>query len=247
MLFAGRFIKPASIFLKRFSMDGYVKIYKKLLDWKWYSSTPHTRIFLHLLLTVSHADNYCFDVLVKRGEVLTSLASLREKTNLTGEQVRDVISDLVNSKEITIRNSIDYSIITIVNWECYQLSEKKKITKIVTKNNNVKKVDVNEVPIKVYGEFNNINLSDKELDKLVAKFGEQGTNDWIEEISFGVATHGYKYKSHYAAILNWSRKRNKENEQIIFPRKRQEKKNSLQQDLEGQDLETLIEKLARAK
>lgn len=53
-----------------------------------------------------------------------------------------------------------------------------------------------------YGEFKNVLLTDEEVEKLKAKFP-----DWekrIETLSEGMARKGYKYKSHYLAILKWA-------------------------------------------
>ena len=57
-----------------------------------------------------------------------------------------------------------------------------------------------------HGEFNNVLLSEEEYQKLIVRFGESGTNGRIEELSVGIASKGYKYKSHYATILNWDRR-----------------------------------------
>lgn len=60
-------------------------------------------------------------------------------------------------------------------------------------------------PIKhKYGEYNNVLLTDEELDKLKAEY-----SDWeqkIENLSSYVASTGKSYKSHYATIRNWARK-----------------------------------------
>lgn len=56
-----------------------------------------------------------------------------------------------------------------------------------------------------YGEFKNVLLTDDEVEKLKEKF----PIDWVERIealSEGIARKGYKYKSHYLAILNWAKK-----------------------------------------
>ena len=56
-----------------------------------------------------------------------------------------------------------------------------------------------------YGEFQNVLLTDDEVDKLKERFPV----DWVERIenlSEGIARKGYKYKSHYLAILNWAKK-----------------------------------------
>ena len=55
-----------------------------------------------------------------------------------------------------------------------------------------------------YGEYNNVLLTDEELDKLKSEY-----SDWqerIERLSSYVASTGKSYKSHYATIRNWARK-----------------------------------------
>lgn len=55
-----------------------------------------------------------------------------------------------------------------------------------------------------YGEYNNVLLTDDELQKLKTEY-----SDWeqkIENLSSYVASTGKSYKSHYATIRNWARK-----------------------------------------
>lgn len=63
-----------------------------------------------------------------------------------------------------------------------------------------------EKPVKHrYGEYKNVLLTDDELEKLKERFPQ----DWerrIEDLSLGIESKGYKYKSHYAAILSWARR-----------------------------------------
>ena len=56
-----------------------------------------------------------------------------------------------------------------------------------------------------YGEFNNVFLTDEEYIKLREKFPHDYA-ERIENLSEGIARKGYKYKSHYLAILNWAKK-----------------------------------------
>lgn len=60
-----------------------------------------------------------------------------------------------------------------------------------------------------YGEFGNVLLTEKEHEKLKKKFNSS-LEEKIEELSVGIASKGYKYKSHYATILSWARKKEKE-------------------------------------
>ena len=57
-----------------------------------------------------------------------------------------------------------------------------------------------------FGEFLNVFLTSGEYQKLSDKFGENNLNAKIENMSSAIESKGYKYKSHYAAILNWANK-----------------------------------------
>jgi predicted phage replisome organizer len=60
-----------------------------------------------------------------------------------------------------------------------------------------------------YGEYNNVLLTDDELDKLKAEYSDWA--DRIERLSSYVASTGKSYKSHYATIRNWARKDKEQN------------------------------------
>ena len=62
----------------------------------------------------------------------------------------------------------------------------------------------------IYGEFKNVKLTQDELEKLKSKFPDY--QDRIEKLSNYVASTGKRYSSHYATILNWSRKEEPERE-----------------------------------
>lgn len=79
----------------------------------------------------------------------------------------------------------------------------------ITENGYIKSVSAREEkpkPVKhKYGEYNNVLLTDDELEKLKIEF----PTDWeerIDNLSRGIASKGYKYKSHYATIRVWARK-----------------------------------------
>ena len=55
-----------------------------------------------------------------------------------------------------------------------------------------------------YGEAGNVFLTEEEYQKLIDRFGEEDTKRRIEELSLGISSKGYKYRSHYHAILAWA-------------------------------------------
>ena len=61
-----------------------------------------------------------------------------------------------------------------------------------------------------YGEHKNVLLTDEEYEKLQERF-PYDYEDKIETLSEGLALKGYKYKSHYLAILKWAKNEVKSN------------------------------------
>ena len=73
--------------------------------------------------------------------------------------------------------------------------------------NNIDNNIINNKVYNIYGEFKNVKLTDEEYKKLEDK----NLLPYIEKLSSYIASKGKKYKSHYATILTWSRKEQKEN------------------------------------
>lgn len=72
-------------------------------------------------------------------------------------------------------------------------------------NNNIP----NNINKNKYGQFQNVLLTNEELEKLKSRFP-----DWharIEKLSLYIESKGAKYKSHYATILNWANSEVKKN------------------------------------
>ena len=61
-----------------------------------------------------------------------------------------------------------------------------------------------------YGEFSNVKMTTAEFEKLVQAEGAERANALIEELSSYLASSGKRYKSHYATLLNWGRRKDKE-------------------------------------
>ena len=87
--------------------------------------------------------------------------------------------------------------ISTMETKCIQDTSKDEVMEKINKDLSTKK--------KPYGEFNNVLLTDEELDKLKDKF-PRDYDIRIERISGYLESTGKKYKSHYATILNWARK-----------------------------------------
>jgi hypothetical protein len=58
----------------------------------------------------------------------------------------------------------------------------------------------------IYGEYRHVKLTDTEHQQLIKRFGQPGCDSWIKKMDEGIELKGYKYKSHYLAILKWAEK-----------------------------------------
>jgi hypothetical protein len=106
-------------------------------------------------------------------------------------------------KTNTDKNRIDKNRIEEISIDKNRIDK----TRVDNKEKSIKEKDAAKAatPVKhKYGEYNNVLLTDEELDKLIAEFPDYQKR--IENLSNYIASTGKKYKSHYATIKNWARR-----------------------------------------
>jgi hypothetical protein len=107
--------------------DGWIKLYRKLIEWHHYKNGNTFRLFLHLLMTANIEDKQWKDgVVIKRGQVVTSIAKLAYELGLTDNQIRTSKNTLKRTGEITIKTTNKYSIITVCKFDDYQAEKQKR-------------------------------------------------------------------------------------------------------------------------
>lgn len=108
-----------------YSDNEYIKLYRKLLNWEWYTDTNTTRLFVHCLLKANWKDGSWKGISYTKGQFITSLESLSEETGLTVREVRTALTHLILTNEVTSRKLPKGRIITINKWCEYQSSDKQ--------------------------------------------------------------------------------------------------------------------------
>ena len=115
-----------------YSNNEYIKIFRKLLDWEWYTDVNTKTLFLHCLLKANWKDGAWHGYEIKRGQFITSIASLSKETGLSIRQVRTALKHLETTGEVTSKICSKFRIITVVSYDFFQSSDKqndKKTTK----------------------------------------------------------------------------------------------------------------------
>ena len=76
-------------------------------------------------------------------------------------------------------------------------------------------------PLKLtFGEFENVKLTQAELDKLNKRWKPEQVASSIEDLSIYLKNTKKKYNSHYATLLNWLKKDFPENQQAEKPKRK---------------------------
>ena len=136
-------------------MEGWIKIHRKILDWEWWDKPEMIKLLIMFICKANIEDKTWHGLLIKRGQFVTSLDSLKIESGFSIQKIRTCIKRFENTQELTIKSTNKYSIVTICNYESYQLSEsynqqaeQQSINKQTTNNQqqlkNIKKIKKKE-------------------------------------------------------------------------------------------------------
>ena len=95
----------------------WIKLYRKFVEWEWYSDVNCKVVFLHLLLTANWQPKRWQGRVIDVGEVVTGRESLAEAVGITVQQVRTALKKLVESDVIEIDTTNKFTVIKITNYE----------------------------------------------------------------------------------------------------------------------------------
>ena len=150
---------------------------------------------------------------------------LAEFFDLSKDRISKLISGLKNKGYITVELvykegtcEVDKRIIKLNPYSYFYQGVQNhqggigENTKDITNNYNInnnnktsKKKTTKEVRHK-YGEFKNVLLSDKDLEKLKAEYGEELVEKYIKKMDEWIELNGRRYKNYYLALRQWMNK-----------------------------------------
>ena len=119
-----------------YSAKEFIKVYRKLLDWEWYTDVNTKTLFLHCLLRANWKAGEWHGIHYNEGEFITSLPSISRETGLSIRQARSALTRLETTGELTSRTTGKVTdkatgktadkklnkcrVITVNNWNSYQ-------------------------------------------------------------------------------------------------------------------------------
>ena len=190
---------------------------------------PYVReIWDWLLKEANHSDNKSNGATIKRGQLVRTFKDIQEglkwfvgwrKMTYKKWHCENATKLLMKADMITTVKTTRGMLITICNYSLYQdpknyESNRRTTTRATdpkqttdTINKNVKK-DKNDK--KKREREPAVFLTEEEYQKLVIELGDPLTKEYMKDLSLYIQSKGKRYKSHYATILAWHRKDEKE-------------------------------------
>jgi hypothetical protein len=99
---------------------GYVKLWRKIVDWSWYKDANTLALFIHLLIKSNHKDTTYMGQPVPRGSCVCGRFALAEDLGISEMSIRTALTHLKSTNDITIKTTNRFSIICIANYSEYQ-------------------------------------------------------------------------------------------------------------------------------
>lgn len=188
-------------------MEGWIKVYRQMLDNPIVcKDSDHIAVWIYLLLNATHTE---YDTLFKgkrttlqKGQLITGTISISKKLKINKDKVQRILKRFEIDKQIEQQTSNKNRLITILNWDKYQITDKqfdkqvinncettdKQVitNKNIKNNKNEKNVNKYDSVIEIYN-FNCPNLPkvQKITDKrktLINKFLKEYTKEQFIEI-----------------------------------------------------------------
>ncbi len=203
--------------------NGYIKLHRKLIDWEWWGHPVETLIFIYFLCTASYTPIVIDGKKYPAGTVETTLSDLqREFKCFSVRNIRTALDHLQTSSEIVRKSTNKKSVITIVKWRKYQLSNLPSDKQVTSKRQATDKPPIKKVRKKEeytlsqqtracareeketggLGEYENVFLSDNEKDEL-RNINRLEWMNYVFKLSEYMKQTGKTYASHFAVIKAW--------------------------------------------
>jgi len=176
--------------------DGWVKLYRKSIENGWLKNHNLWVFWTYCLMKATHKNHTDFmgltQVKLEPGQFPFGRKKAAEETGLSEQNIRTCVEILKKSKNLTIKSTNKFSIITICNWKIYQVDENNNQPSNQQTTNhiqeckeqkNVKKKDIltdfslkNPLALKVVKSF----LNTLEEDSLYKPKTEDQKLKWLE-------------------------------------------------------------------
>jgi len=188
---------------------GFVTLHRKLKDWQWYKKDNMVHLFIHLLISANYEKGTWQGVTIERGQLATGRNSLHEATGISEQSIRTCLNRLKSTNEITIQSTNNFSIITICNFDTYQL-DKNKLTNKSTNELTPDQPTTNQ-QLTTNNKSNKAKKTKKDiiypiLDDVIQFFKDNGYSEFGARKCFQYYVEGNWTDRNGDKVINWKQK-----------------------------------------
>ena len=201
----------------------YIRLYRKITNWEWYSDGNTMRVFLHLLLTANWKDGRYRGFEIPRGSTVIGRKALAKTLKISEQEVRTSLFHLQSTNEITMKSTNKFTIVTLVNYDNYQVFANESNqqnnqqsnqqltnnqpttnhTRINKESNNENNENIEDADSKrAYGVRGNVYLTQDELEEMQRLYPNKW-RDMIEHMSFYKSSSGKRYANDFDTMMMW--------------------------------------------
>ena len=194
--------------------EGWIKLQRKLKEWEWYKDSKMVHLFIHLLLSANIEKRRFRGYDIEKGQLVCGLKKLNDDTGISEQSLRTCIKKLKSTGELTVKSTNEFTVVTLVNYEFYQGTEKKLTGKSTGKLTNEQQTtnkrlttikEEEERKEEVYRSFAHLQISINENQKILnVGYSQEQINSIYDAIE------NYRKNSNYSSLyltsLNWLKK-----------------------------------------
>lgn len=112
-----------------YSDNEYIKLYRKFINWEWYSDPITKAVFLHCLLKANWKPTRWKGIDLQRGEFIERNENIAKDLKLSVQQIRTAFQHLANTDSISFRKVGKQRIINVSKYMDYQAVNSKSTAK----------------------------------------------------------------------------------------------------------------------
>jgi hypothetical protein len=204
-------------------LDGYVSLWRKSINSRVFKNEGLWKVWTWCLMKANHEEKWIslktgkgvIEVFVKPGQFVfgrySASAELAMNPNTTWKRMQK----LKNLQNINIESNSQYSIITIVNWDTYQVEPKKSNSKsnrqvtgkcLSSNTNNNDNNENKELPSGFFTLSKRFLEYQKKQHGNLVKITESKINSGAETIDKLVRIDGFDLEQEIKPVLNWAAK-----------------------------------------
>lgn len=99
---------------------GYVKTYRTILQWEWFTDANTFQLFMYFLLSVNHTPKTWHGIELGIGQTSTSYSKISKATGMSVKEARTAMKHLCSTGDISVNKAGLHTIVTVCNYGIYQ-------------------------------------------------------------------------------------------------------------------------------